>query len=119
MTTRIILFFILSSFALLSYAQDGDTVLTFREAIDIALRNNVTLNQQKNNLEQSQVNRTFRAGQLGPQATINANVGRSSGNNWIQQEGRVVNATVYGASATLNVNMPIFNGLSGVNTLRQ
>jgi outer membrane protein len=119
MTTRIILFFILSSSALLSYAQDGDTVLTFREAIDIALRNNVTLNQQKNNLEQSQVNRTFRAGQLGPQATINANVGRSSGNNWIQQEGRVVNATVYGASATLNVNMPIFNGLSGVNTLRQ
>lgn len=119
MTTRIVLFFIFFSFTLSSYAQDGDTLLTFREAIDIALRNNVILNQEKNNLELSQVNRTFRAGQLGPTASLNGSVSRSSGNNWIQQEGRVVNATVYGASANFNVNMPIFNGLSGLNTFRQ
>lgn len=100
-------------------AQNVDSTLTFRRAVEIALMNNVTLNQQKNNLSQSQVNRTFRAGQLGPQASINGNVGRSSGNNWIQQEGTVVNAVVYGASASLNISMPIFNGLSGVNSLRQ
>jgi outer membrane protein len=100
-------------------AQQADSVLTFREAIDVALKNNINLNQQKNNLNLSQVNRTFRAGQLGPQASINGNAGRSNGNNWIQQEGRVVNATVDAASATLNVSMPIFGGLSGMNTLRQ
>lgn len=114
-----IIIFLLSGIACVASAQNADTILTFREAVDIALRNNVTLNQQKNNLSLSQVNRSFRAAQLGPQASINASLGRSSGNNWIQQEGRVVNATVDAASATLNVNMPIFNGLSGVNTLRQ
>jgi outer membrane protein len=107
------------SYFLPAQAQDGDTTLTFREAIDIALRNNVTLIQEKNNLELSQVNRTYRAGQLGPTASLDGSLGRSSGNNWIQQEGRVVNAVVYGASASFNVNMPIFNGLSGFNTFRQ
>jgi outer membrane protein len=102
-----------------THAQQIDTVLSFREAIDIALKNNVTLAQQRNNLDLTQVNRTFRAGQLGPQVGINANAGQSSGNNWIQQEARLVNATVDAMSASLNINMPIFNGLSGVNTLRQ
>jgi outer membrane protein len=116
-----ILTFIIVAAALTSKAQEQqiDSVLTFKEAIDIALKNNINLNQQKNNLNLSQVNRTFRAGQLGPQAQINASAGRSSGNNWIQQEGRVVNATVDAASATLQVSMPLFGGLSGVNTLRQ
>ncbi len=99
--------------------QQLDSVLTFREAIDIALKNNVTLNQQKNNLEQAQVNRTYRAGQLGPQAAINGNIGQSSGNNFIQQTGEVVNATFYTSSASLGVQMPLFNGLSGMNTFRQ
>lgn len=100
-------------------AQDVDSVLTFRKAIDIALKNNVTLNTQRNNLNQSQVNKSFRIAQLGPQASINGGVGMRNGNSFIQQEGRVVNATVYGASAQLNASMPIFNGLSGLNTARQ
>jgi outer membrane protein len=115
-----ILTFIIAAVAVTSNAQEQlDSVLTFKDAINIALKNNINLNQQKNNLNLSQVNRTFRAAQLGPQAQINANAGRSNGNNWIQQEGRVVNATVDAASATLQVSMPLFGGLSGVNTLRQ
>lgn len=93
--------------------------LTFKEAVKIGLQNNVTLNQQRNNLEQSQSQKTFRTAQLGPQAAINGSVGVRSGNNWIQNTGQVVNATVDGASASLDVTMPIFNGLSGVNTARQ
>lgn len=116
---RNIITFLFTTASALAAAQAVDSVLTFREAVDVALRNNVTLNQQKNNLSLSEVNRTFRAAQLGPQASISMNAGRSSGNNWIQQEGRVVNATVDGASASLDVRLPIFNGLSGVNTLRQ
>jgi outer membrane protein len=119
---NLILGLFLASATVTAVAQEQkqvDSVLTFKGAIDIALKNNINLNQQKNNLNLSQVNRTFRAGQLGPQAQINANAGRSNGNNWIQQEGRVVNATVDAASANLQISMPIFGGLSGVNTLRQ
>jgi outer membrane protein len=118
---NIILGFFIATVALTAAAQEQqvDSILTFKKAINIALKNNINLNQQKNNLQLSQVNRTFRAGQLGPQAQINGSAGRSNGNNWIQQEGRVVNATVDAASANLQVSMPIFGGFSGVNSLRQ
>lgn len=119
MKSRVInfLFLFLASTAL--YAQDTLSVLTFKDAVKIALENNVTLNQQRNLLFQSQVNRTYRMGQLGPQVSINANAGKNNGNSFIQNEARLVNATVYGGSASLNVQMPIFNGFSGVNMLRQ
>lgn len=93
--------------------------LTFKEAVKIGLQNNVTLNQQRNTLLQSQAQKTSSMAVLGPQVTINGNAGIRSGNNWIQNTGEVVNATVDGASASIDVTMPIFNGLSGVNTARQ
>lgn len=96
-----------------------DSVLTFQQAVKIALQNNAALNTQKNNLLQARVNKTFRLAQLGPTAWVGGSVSRSNGNSFIPQEGRVVNATVYGARASLNVNMPVFNGLSGLNTARQ
>jgi len=113
---KFVLIFLLGVLPVWGYTQD---ILTFKEAVKIGLKNNVTLNQQRNNLYQSQVQRTSRIAQLGPQVSINGNVGVRSGNNWIQNTGEVVNATVDGASASLDINMPIFNGLSGVNTARQ
>ena len=104
-------------------AQSSETLtagtLTFKEAVKIGLQNNVTLNQQRNTLLQSQAQKTSSMAVLGPQVTINGNAGIRSGNNWIQNTGEVVNATVDGASASLDVTMPIFNGFSGVNTARQ
>jgi outer membrane protein len=100
-------------------AQSSDTILTFKEAIDIAIKNNVTLNTQRNNLFQTRVNRTYRAAQLGPNAAVNGSVYQSNGNRFIQQEGKVVNATVNGAQLGLAVNQPIFNGLTGLNTYKQ
>ncbi len=107
---------LLAALPSLVFAQDK---LTFKEAVKIGLQNNVTLNQQRNNLLQSQAQKTSNIAQLGPQVSINGSVGVRSGNNWIQNTGEVVNATVDGASASLDVNMPIFNGLAGVNAARQ
>jgi outer membrane protein len=97
----------------------ASSTLTFKEAVKIGLQNNVTLNQQRNNLLQSQAQKTMRIAQLGPQVSINGNAGIRSGNNWIQNTGEVVNATVDGASASIDVTMPIFNGMAGVNNARQ
>lgn len=112
-------FLILSLFAGAVSGQDADSILTFREAVQIALKNNVLLNTERNNLLQSKVNKTYRIGQMGPQVSINGNVYQSNGNRFIQQELKVVNTTVYGAQASLNVNQPIFNGLGGLNSARQ
>lgn len=119
MKSRIIIGGILFLLYCPAFGQDLDTVLSFKDAVKIALQNNATLNSQKNVLIQSRVNKTYRTFQLGPQASINANVYQSNGNRFIQQEGKVVNATVYGAQANLSVTQPIFNGLGGLNTTRQ
>lgn len=107
---------LLTALPALIFAQDK---LTFKEAVKIGLQNNVTLNQHRNTLLQNQAQKTSNIAQLGPQVSINGSVGVRSGNNWIQNTGEVVNATVDGASASLDVSMPIFNGLSGVNSARQ
>jgi outer membrane protein len=119
MTSRLLIFFALFGFTISVSGQQLDSSLTFRDAVQIALKNNVTLNTQRNNLFQSRVNKTFRIGQLGPNISINGNVYESNGNRFIQQELKVVNTTVYGAQLGLAVNQPIFNGLSGLNTVRQ
>lgn len=121
MRSRILTFLILT-LSLSAFAQHDiqlDSVLTFRDAVRIALQNNATLISQKNNLVQSRANKTFRFAQLGPQVSINGQAYQSNGNRFIQQEGTVVNATVYGAQASLSVSQPIFNGLGILNTARQ
>ncbi len=116
---RLVVFFGLSLSAFAAFAQDGDSILTFKEAVQIALKNNVLLNTERNNLLQSKVNKTFRVGQMGPQVSINGNAYQSNGNRFIQQELKVVNTTVYGAQVGLNVEQPIFNGLGALNSARQ
>jgi outer membrane protein len=119
MKTKTLTFCVLVTCSLSAIAQDTTSVLTFKDAVRIALQNNVTLNQQRNTLFQSQVNKTYRIAQLGPQVSVNASAGQNSGNNFIPNEGRLVNDIFYGVNASLNVQMPIFNGLAGINSVRQ
>lgn len=100
------------------YGQEADSVLTFKKAVQLALRNNLALNTEQNNLFERRVFKTSQFASLGPQAGINASAYRSNGNSFIQQEGKVVNATVDGASASLNVSQPLFGGLSQLNSAR-
>jgi outer membrane protein len=101
-----------------SFAQQSGTVLTFKDAVQLALKNNVTLNTQRNNLYQSKALKGAGIAGMGPQIYVNGNVYRSDGNRFIQQEGKVVNAVVDGASASLNINQPILGGFSSLNNMR-
>lgn len=118
---KIVLTVLLCVASLAVAAQDNiqARALNFKEAVRIGLQNNVTLNQQRNLIDQSRANKTFAIGQLGPQVSVNANASVASGNSFIQNTGEVVNATVDRASAGLSIQMPIFNGLSGINFARQ
>jgi outer membrane protein len=121
MNARIFSLLILFAFAKNVGAQTAevDSVLTFKQAVQTALKNNVTLNSQRNLLFQSKVNKTYRIAQLGPNVSINGNLYQSNGNRFIQQEGKVVNATVNGAQAQVSITQPIFNGLGGFYTAKQ
>lgn len=104
--------------ALSSFAQQPGTVLTFKDAVQLALKNNVTLNTQRNNLYQSKALKAAGIAGMGPQVYVNGNVYQRDGNQFIQQEGTVVNAVVNGASASLNINQPILGGFSSLNNMR-
>jgi outer membrane protein len=118
MVKKLALVLIIFTGASAVFAQDVDSVLTFKDAVQIALKNNVTLLTQRNNLMQSRSNKTYRWGQLGPNVSVSGSLYQSNGNRFIQQEGKVVNATVNGMQAGLNINQPIFNGLSLLNVAR-
>jgi outer membrane protein len=111
--------FVIVLTSLAAYAQDSVKTLTFKEAVEIALRNNVTLNQQKNTLFQARAQKTYGIAQLGPQVSASGNLYRNDGNSFIQQRAEVVNAVVDVVQAQLRIQMPLFNGLSGISQMRQ
>lgn len=103
-------------FPLIAFTQQK---LTFKEAVKIGLDNNLTLNQEENNLVSSRVAKS--AGMMGfvPSVSINGNAGRNDGNSFNQQQGQVVNGIVDFVGANINASVPLFSGLGTVNTYRQ
>jgi len=93
--------------------------LTFSESINIALKNNINLKQQSNQLNASSMQKTSSLARLGPSVSVSGNLGRNEGNSFNQQEGRVVNGVVDFMSGSLNANMVLFNGMNRLNAYRQ
>lgn len=111
---------LVSAFCFTGQAQEADTStidtpLTFKEAVKIALDNNVTLKQQQNNLRASSIAKTSGLLQMGPSVSIDGNVGRNDGNSFNQQEGRVVNGVLDFTNVTLRTSMPLFQGFNQLN----
>jgi outer membrane protein len=94
-------------------------VLTFEEAIRIALRNNILLNQQRNLLEVNQAQKQAAYASIGPNITVNGSANRFNGNSFNQQRGEVVNGIRDNVSGSINAGINIFNGLSTFYTIRQ
>ena len=75
-----------------AFCQDSTVAkLTFKDAVKIGLQNNVLLNQQKNQLAYTQVNKTASLLQLAPSIDASANAYRNDGNSFNPNEGKVVN----------------------------
>jgi len=102
-------------------AQNGaDTLkLTFEEAVNIALKNNITLGQQRNQLEASQMQKTASIMNAVPSVNINGFAQQFNGNSFNQQQGGVVNGVRDAINGSLDVSMPIFNGFNVINSIRQ
>lgn len=112
---------IIGFFVLATYTVSGQELsqLTFSEAVNIALKNNVILKQQRNQLDATSMQKTSNLARLGPSVSIGGNLGRNEGNSFNQQEGRVVNGVVDFMSGSLNANMVLFNGMNRTNAFKQ
>ncbi|TXH29329.1 MAG: TolC family protein [Cyclobacteriaceae bacterium] len=100
------------------YGQAQQT-LTFKNAINMGLANNLLLNQQKNMLTSTGVNRTSALLQMTPSLSAGGSAGRFDGNSFNQQRGEVVNGQVDFINGGLSASIPIFNGFNQVNAYKQ
>ncbi|MFO7259308.1 MAG: TolC family protein [Bacteroidota bacterium] len=108
----------LCGIATMAFSQTPET-LTFRDAVRIGLRNNVTLNKNRNDLEYTQLNKTSTLLQMGPSVRANASAYRNDGNSFNPQEGVVVRGMIDYINGAIEAEMPIFTGLRMLNSHRQ
>ncbi|MBS1978559.1 MAG: TolC family protein [Bacteroidetes bacterium] len=118
---RGLIFFMVMFAAELTFGQgqQATRILTFEEAIQIALRNSVLFNQQKNNLQFSQIQKTQSIAALGPTLYAQSGFTQINGNFFNSNQGKVVNGLFDQVSGSLQANWAIFNGLSQVNRVKQ
>ncbi|ELR70082.1 outer membrane efflux protein [Fulvivirga imtechensis AK7] len=104
-----------------AFGQEGTTIdspLTFKEAVKLALENNISLKQQQNQLSSASMSKTSNLLQMGPSLSITGNTGRNDGNSFNQQEGRVVNGLLDFTNATFRASMPLFQGFNQLNSYK-
>jgi outer membrane protein len=120
MKRNIITVVVFSILSIQAFAQDSTVArLSFKDAIKIGLQNNVILNQQKNQLSYTQVNKTASLLQVAPSIDASANAYRNDGNSFNPNEGKVVNGKTDYINASIDASIPVFNGMNVINTYRQ
>jgi len=100
-------------------AQAQVRVLTFEEAVQIALKNGVLLNTQKNNLDLAQIQRLASLSAIAPSVSVFSSASRIDGNSFNNQVGRVVNGVRDNIQGSFNAQMNLFSGFNRMNQIRQ
>ena len=117
---RVFLFFLVLSSLLLSGAKAQEVMkLTFSEAINRALKENITLKTEKNNLIVNQAEKLNAVGQFLPDASGFARLRNSRGLQFIPQLQRLIDTESTDFYPSLNSNITLFNGFRNINNLKQ
>lgn len=110
---------VLSVFIAESLQLNAQRLLTFEEAVKIGLKNGVVLNQEQNNLVNSQMQKTAAWAGFGPTLSATSTYNQINGNFFNQNEGKVVNGLFNQVSGSLNAGINVFNGFSQINRVKQ
>lgn len=94
-------------------------VLTFQEAVKIAIKNSIVYNQQKNNLDLAQAQRVQSIAGMGPSISFNSQAVRIDGNSFNPNTGTVINGVRDNVTGSLNGNINLFSGFNRINQIKQ
>src|SRR5688572_25394071 len=112
--------FVTGSVLTLHAQQSADTVkLTYREAVKIALKNNLTLNQQKNNLVVRQVQKNQSVAAFLPSVNIQGTASHTDGQQPNPDGGELMDLSVDNVSANIQAGVTLFNGFNRINSMNQ
>lgn len=92
--------------------------LTYEEAVEIALENNVTLNQNRNQLDVFKVNKTEAQMQFTPSVNGFISASQSEGRFFDQTKGDIVDQRIRNVNGNLNAQLVIFSGFSRIQNMR-
>jgi len=111
---------IVSSISVSKAQQPGDTFkLTYKEAVKVALENNLILNQQKNNLVIRQVQKNQSIAAFLPSISLQGQAAHTDGQQPNPDGGELMDLSVDNVNANLQANLTLFNGLNRINSLNQ
>lgn len=91
--------------------------ITFDEAVDIALRQNVALRQARNANAAQAAEVTQAKLQFLPNLSLSTSTGQSYGRSFSQSEGTIINQTTGSVNAGVSSGVTLFDGLRNVSAL--
>ncbi len=112
------LFFLTIFISLSAWAQEDNT-LTYEEAVSIALRENIQIQQQQNLLEVSRAERSQAYAQFAPSIGFEAGGTRIYGRQFDQTAGDFTEEINNRLDGGIGANVTLFNGFRNINQLRQ
>nr|WKN38918.1 TolC family protein [Tunicatimonas sp. TK19036] len=115
--TIVLLSFLTFGFAVSNSWAQEDNTLTYEEAVNIALRENIQIQQQRNLLEISRAERAQAYAQFAPSLGFEATGQQIYGRQFDQTAGDFTEITTRG-SGGFGASLTIFNGFKNINQLR-
>jgi outer membrane protein len=101
-----------------AFAEDS-RIITYDEAIRIALEQNSTLRQSVNSAALDKIDIQQARNQFLPNLSLSAQAGQSYGRNFSESEGTTVNTAAHSANFNAGSGVTLFDGFSNVASLRQ
>jgi outer membrane protein len=93
-------------------------IITFKEAIGIALEQNITVRQAQNAAALGKVGVSEARSQFQPDLRFSTTGAQNYGRNFDQTEGRIVNQSTRSLSLGVNSGVTVFDGFGNLATLR-
>ncbi|NJN28079.1 MAG: TolC family protein [Cyclobacteriaceae bacterium] len=112
------LFFTLLFGIFMHAAWSQDVMLSYEEAVQLGLQQNVDLRMQQNEMKVVKAEKNQAIGGLAPNVFANVNAFRSSGNTFLEQEAKTINTTSDNLAGGLEANLNLFNGFAQMNRIR-
>jgi outer membrane protein len=114
---RFILIFL--AFLVYSVVKSQDTLtLSYEEAVDIALDNNVELNQNRNQLDLVKANKTEALMRFSPNVSGSMSGLQREGRFFDQTKGAIVDTKIRGVNGSLDANIAVFSGFNRIHNLK-
>src|SRR5687767_13045622 len=94
-------------------------IITFDEAVRIALEQNAVLRQAKNAAELTAVNLRQARGQFLPDLSVSTRAGQSFGRTFNEEEGRIIEQTTDSLNVGVSSGATLFDGFANTASVRE